>query len=306
MPTGRRDPALVRRWLRSARDAEQLFYAPGLRLAREEEQPPSLPARVGLVVRGLPSRSAASWIALARERHGDRALLFEELFPDNHDPRGDALALNLGPVRRDAAFARSIDAYALSPMPRYLAASRLALESAAAFVDDPASYDADRVWKASIARIAGEDREARRALDTQATEWGGFIGERNYRPYTDNRPESVHAELRDPAASAAYRWVTRRYAERIHAMRTIEDAALFEELSQVMRRRLAIARAVPVVRQLTLGQGPRDDLSQEQLLDELARQRRELRSHPDALAAFERFVALCGLAQAIPSAAPER
>lgn len=217
------------------------------------------------------------------------------------DTRGDALALQLGPVRYPPGAADGLTGYVASPMTRYLGGSRLALRTIADWLADPAAYDPDAAWLRAMERTAGDDAAALYALRTQAAEWGGWRGGRNARPYLDNRPESALADLRDPAAFALHSWTVERYADRMRDLEGLADSPFRADLLRVMARRLAVARALPVLRAM-LRPDVRPGVDRAALLEELGRQRAELGGAPDARDVLDRLLRLAGIA---PEALPE-
>jgi hypothetical protein len=209
---------------------------------------PALPREVGIVWTGpkalSPSITRAD-LEATRARLGGRRLLLYDNFPVNDDDRGDAMALILGALRnRDAGIRDVISAYLACPeIP--LAGSRLSLLTTAEYLRDPTDYDPDAAAARAIARLAGRDPEARNALATQQLEWGGFIEGRNYWPRDAMNPELTASRLRDPAFVDSFTWTVERYPGRMAALERAADAAFRDDLLRVMRRRLAIAQAVP-------------------------------------------------------------
>lgn len=209
---------------------------------------PSLPAGVGIVWTGpevLSPRVTAMDMSATRERLGGREILFYDNYPVNDDP-GDALGLVLGPLRsRDPALVNVVAAYLACPMTQ-LGASRLPLATIADFLRDPEGYDPEASWARAQRTLAGPDPEVIAALETQATEWGGWIGELNYRHRDLANARRTGAALDDPAAVAAFTWTVERYPERIAILRRVKDVPFRDDLVAVMERRLAVARIVPL------------------------------------------------------------
>jgi hypothetical protein len=273
-------------------DDERLRYSPALL-----EALPALDPSVGLVWAGpsaLPATVTGAELAGSRERLGGRRLLLQDRFPANHGGGRMATALVLAPLRgRDAAVAHQVAGYVACPMEQ-LGASRLSLLTVADYLRDPDSYDAETSWERAMDRLAGDDAAARRALSTQALEWGGFIGERNYHTARTDNPRTAAESLRDPAASAMWRWPARRYEERMAALARLADRPFAEELLAVMARREAIARAVPAVREIRarIAAG-RSDF--DPLLEQLQLERRRADADPGALVALDRFLVFSGV-----------
>ena len=244
--------------------------------------------RAGLIVRG----SAEAWpttVAAAGKAWGTKRVMLEEPYPGNGDVADLGLAVHLGPIRRREL--PRLDGYLVSPSLHHLGASRVSLLSAVGLFQ---GKEIETSWQDALARLAGEDKAAWDALRTQAVEWGGWYDERNYRPLESNRVEAACATLRDPAALAAYSWTRKRYADRIWAMRNLADGALRDDLTRVMRRRLAVALALPVIRSLTRPR-PEEQYTPDQLYTELRNQRGALAAHPDAQAVFDRLLETCGV-----------
>jgi hypothetical protein len=260
-----------------------------------------LDPRIGIVWSGTEPASSeirAAELAATRSLLGGRRLLLQDRFPANHGGGRLATALVLGPLRRrDPDIAAQVAGYLACPMEQ-LGASRLSLLTIADFLRAPTTYDADVSWQGAIDRIAGPSAAASTALKTQAMEWGGWIGERNYHTTASDNPQTAAETLRDPAATAAWQWPARRYPARMADLELLADEVFREELLEVMARRLAIARAVPSVRELRarLAAG-RTDV--ETLVEQLRTERAQVRDQPTALLALDRFLGFSGVASVV-------
>lgn len=256
-----------------------------------------LDSQVGIVWSGpklLSPTITAEDLSAIRARFGGRSLILDDRYPANGSGERVPLALILGPLReRDPALAGEIEAYVSTPMGE-LGASRLALLTIAAFLADPDRYDADERWLEAMKRLAGDAPEALDALKTQALEWGGWIGTANYHTAFDENPQTAAQSLRDPAEAAFWVWPTRTYPDRMAELETLGDARFGEELLLTMARRLAVARAVPVVREiLSVPDRPSDGL--DTLVDTIQSQRRALARRPEVLLALDRFFYHAGI-----------
>jgi hypothetical protein len=269
-----------------------------------------LDQRVGIVWSGPRATSpsiTAGDVAATRARFGGRPLMLDDRFPANGSGERMPLALILGPLRdRDPGLHREIAAYVSTPMGE-LGASRLALLTVVSFLTDPNGYDADHRWLEAMKRLAGDDPAALRTLRTQATEWGGWIAGANYHTALDENPQTAAQSLRDPAAVAAWSWPERTYPERMAGLAAVEDARFRDDLLLTMARRLAVARAVPVVHEI-LAVSERPDGGGAPLLNEIQTQRRNLVDRPEILVALDRFLYHAGLGPALieQEAAAER
>jgi hypothetical protein len=244
-------------------------------------------------------------LAVAAQRWGPRPVLLEDRYPGNLAPQRLALALLLGPLRqRDPRLARALAGYVACPM-RELAGSRLALLTIAEFLRCPAAYAPDLSWRAAIARLAGDDPRALEALRTQALEWGGWIGGLNYLPPSKENPQTAAESLRDPARVASWTWAVRRYPERMSALGGSADPIFREALLEIMARRLAIARAVPLAVELRKRQ-PSEDLAIESVLERISRERERVSAQVGVRLALDRFLLAAGvpLASTQPTHSP--
>ncbi len=233
-------------------------------------------------------------VVAAKERFGDRALLLHDAFSMGGGDNAISLALSLTPLRnRDPAIAGELAAYLFRPM-SHGGGSRLTLLTVADYLRDPRGYDHEQSLKAAIARIAGDRAEARDALKTQSMEWGGWIGERNYRNILTDNPVAAAEALRDPARVALWGWTARRYPQRMRALGRLQDRAFRDDLLETMARRLAVARAMPTVREIRarLAAGRQDVAA---LFEQLDDERARVMGQPGVLAALERFLSAAGI-----------
>lgn len=310
----RATPRDTRLWLRPAVSSDAGLADPALPYAAALlEGLRRVPRRVGIVWSGTAPASVsvdADAVRRSRAKLGDRPMLLADRFPYNGSGSRVPLALVLGALReRDPAIARELAGYLALPMAE-LGASRLALLTVADFLRDPSTYDPDRSWHAAIARLAGDDPAVREALETQALEWGGWIGGRNYHTADTANPHSAAAALGDPAAVASWTWVVRRYPERMEALARAADRTFADDVLLVMARRLAVARAVPLVVEIQARRSAgRTDL--DALESQIAAERSRLDGRPDVRLALDRFLAVAGIRvqrpidPALPDAASE-
>jgi len=291
-------PRDTRVWFRPAVSADSGLDDPSLPYAAALlDGLARVPRRVGIVWSGTAPASIAldaETIHRSRARLGQRPLILADRFPANGSGARMPLALVLGPLRQRAPeLAREIAGYLAIPMAE-LAGSRLSLLSVADFLRDPSSYDPERSRRAAIERLAGPDPRVREALDTQALEWGGWIGGRNYHTAETTNPQNAADALDDPAALASWTWVVRRYPERMEAIARAADRAFADDVLLTMARRLAVARAAPVAAEMLARQGAgRADV--DSLLAQLVAERARLSDRPDVRAALDRFLAHAGI-----------
>jgi hypothetical protein len=177
-----------------------------------------------------------------------------------------------------------------------LGASRLALATVADYLVDPGDYDPDASWQAAMEDLAGDDAAALRALDTQALEWGGWIGTRTYRFVTLDDIDTAVAALDDPAGMARWSYVVRRYPERLEALTGLRDPVFREPLIDRMEARLAVGRAMAWVAQLR--SAPPDE--QEAILRKLVSLRAEVQGQAEAPRSLDLFFEAAGLALPAP------
>ena len=74
----------------------------------------------------------------------------------------------------------------------------------------------------------------------------------------------------------------------------MDDARFRTDLLLTMARRLAVARAVPLVREI-MARPDRPEVGRDRLLNEIQAQRRDLTSRPEVLMALDRFLYHAGL-----------
>ncbi|HEX4823282.1 MAG TPA: beta-N-acetylglucosaminidase domain-containing protein [Candidatus Polarisedimenticolaceae bacterium] len=245
---------------------------------------PKLSPSIGIVWTGpdvLSPKVTRADLEKTRARLGGRPLLLYDNFPVNDDETGDALGLILGALRnREPSIRDEVAGYLACPM-NELGASRFPLATTAAFLNDPEGYDADREIQRLLDRFSNREKETRTALDTQVLEWGGFIGERNYWPRDLLNAADAGRRLDDPAFVESFTWTADRYPGRMLALAAIEDGPFREDLLMVMRRRLAVARAMPlVIEYLARARAGRSDAAA--VLQSIEQQRHDLLIVPDA------------------------
>jgi len=260
---------------------------------------PSLPPGIGIVWTGptvLSPTITRADLEATRARLGGRPLFLYDNFPVNDDAYDDTMALILGALRGREAGIRDVVAAYLACPERPLAGSRLSLLTTAEFLRDPAGYDPDAAAARAIARLAGRNREAATALETQQLEWGGFIEGRNYWPRDEMNPELAAERLHDPAFVESFTWTVSRYPGRIAALERAADAAFRGDLIRVMRRRLAIARVIPLTIDYFARLRARRPDAQD-LLARIADERRFWHDDPDAARVLDLFL----VAAKIPS-----
>jgi len=287
-----------RLWFAPAISSDEHLDDPRLRYAGALlEAAAGLDPRVGIVWSGprIPSPSITSTdVSATRARFDGRSLMLDDRYPANGSGDRLPLALILGPLRqRDPELAGEIEAYVSTPMGE-LGASRLASMTVAEFLLDPDDYDPDDRWLHAIGQLAGENPEAREALRTQAAEWGGWIGTSNYHTALEDNPQTAAQSLRDPAAVASWSWPVRTYPGRMTALGAMEDARFRADLLLTMARRLAIARAIPLVVEILARPDP-PETGADRPLNEIHAQRWNLASRPEVLMALDRFLYHAGL-----------
>jgi lipoprotein signal peptidase len=252
----------------------------------------SLPPSIGMVWTGPGVRSHAitqGGLEATRARLGGRNLLLYDNFPVNDDDTGDALALVLGALRhRDPGIRDTVAAYLACPMTE-LGGSRFSLATIADYLRDPEGYDPDRSVASALDRFSGGDRELRMALDTQSIEWGGWIDERNFWPRDLLNASDAGRRLNDPAFVDSFTWTADRYPGRMLALSAMADVPFRDDLLLVMRRRLAVARAMPLaIEYLARVRAGRPDAAD--VLAQIEQQRRDLASVPDAHRVLDLFL----------------
>ncbi|HJQ97650.1 MAG TPA: beta-N-acetylglucosaminidase domain-containing protein, partial [Candidatus Polarisedimenticolaceae bacterium] len=218
-------------------------------------------------------------------------------FPMNDGTPPNAFALALVPLSgRDPGIAGSLAGYLACPMAQ-LGASRFTLATIADFLRDPGRYEPKVARERALTRLLGPraPEATRFALDTQQIEWGSW-------PRDPTTPAATADRLHDPAFVSSFTWTAERYPGRIAALQTLDDAAMREDILRAMRRRLAIARALPLaIEYLARKDAGRADVAP--LLERLEAERASWSSHREAAVALETFLGAAGipLAPARPS-----
>jgi hypothetical protein len=265
---------------------------------------PSLPSTIGIVWTGpkvLSPTITRADIEATRARLGGRpVLLYDNPLVEEYD-EPDALGIVLAPPRgRDPGLRDVVAAYLACPLTP-LAGARLGLAAAAEFLSSPSDYDPDAAVARAIRRLAGSDPTARTALDTQQIEWGRPAGA-GRDPIRDVATAELAAErLHDPAFVDSFTWTVDRYPGRMAGLKGLKDTAFREDLLMVMRRRLAVARAMPLtIEYLSRVRARRADAAE--TLARIDAERRSWDGDPDARRVLERFLD----AAAIPPAGSTR
>ncbi len=286
-------PKSMRLWLHPV----QPYTTPSLQVVA------GLPESIGLIWHGTaaisPQVEAPDADRLAAIV-GTRSILLRDRFPANQAGERMPLSHNLGPLQgRDAELVSRIDGHVSLAMEDW-SASRLTLITVADWLRSPRAYESKPSWERAMRTLAGDDAEALEALRTQALEWGGPLGGRNYHTALTDNPFETRRVLRDPALASRWRWTQTRYPERMQRLQGLDDKAFRDELLEMMARRLAIARAIPSVREMLARQAAgRSDLGG--LIAVLNR----MRSHgtrPSATVALERFLLAAGVLELLDSA----
>lgn len=268
-----------------------------------------LPASIGLIWQG---RQAVSPEVDATEADqlvsivGRRSILLRDRYPANQSGDRMPLSHNIGPLQgRDPELVSRIDGHVSLAMEKW-SASRLSLITVADWLRSPRTYEAKPSWERAMRKLAGDDALALEALRTQALEWGGPLGGRNYHTAQTDNPFETRRVIRDPALAARWRWTQTRYPERMKHLQGLQDHAFRDELLEVMAKRLVIAQAIPSVKEILARQAAgRTDLGG--LIAVLNRMRsRGLR--PGTTLALERFLSSTGVLELLDSAedAPTR
>lgn len=209
-----------------------------------------LPKSVGLVWSGpeiLSPKITKEGMIAAQSRLGGRPIVLHDNFPtDDLSGDDDAMALLLPPLSgREPGIRDAVAGYVVSPaLP--LAGSRLTLLTIARFLEDPATYDPATATQVAIARLAGGHPAAAIALDTQQLEWGGALAGLNYWPRSLLNPALAAGRLNDPAFVDSFTWTVDRYPGRMSDLAHLDDGPFRDALLGMMRRRLAIGRAMPL------------------------------------------------------------
>jgi len=286
-------PRGIRLWLHPARP----YTAPSLQAVA------GLPVSIGLVWHGTravsPQIEAADADRLAAIV-GKRAILLRDRFPANQAGNRMPLSHNLGPLQgRDPELVSRIAGHVSLTMEDW-GASRLTLITVADWLRSPQAYQAKPSWERAMRKLAGDDAEALEALRTQALEWGGPLGGRNHHTALTDNPADTNRVLRDPALVSRWRWTLTRYPERMRQLQGLADQVFRDELLEMMERRLAIARAIPPVREILARRSAgRGDLGG--LVAEVNRLRGRA-TRPSASVALERFLYATGVLDLLDSA----
>jgi hypothetical protein len=283
----------MRLWLHPV----QPYTTPSLQAVAE------LPESIGLIWHGTEAISpqveavdAGQLVAIV----GKRSILLRDRFPANQAGERMPLSHNLGPLQgRDAGLASRIDGHVSLAMEDW-SASRLTLITVADWLRSPQTYESKPSWERAMRTLAGEDGQALEALRTQALEWGGPLGGRNYHTALTDNPFETRLVLRDPALVSRWRWTLTRYPERMQHLQGLKDKAFRDELLEMMGRRLAIARAIPSVREMLARQAAgRSDLGG---LIAVLNRMRSRGTRPSATVALERFLHAAGVLDLLDSA----
>lgn len=289
----RRLPKKIRLWFHPARP----YTTPSLQAVA------ALPLSIGLVWHGpaavSPQVKAADADRLAAIV-GSRAILLRDRFPANQAGNRMPLSNNLGPLRgRDPELVSRIAGHVSVAMEDW-GASRLTLITVADWLRSPRTYEAKPSWERAMRTLAGDDAEALKALRTQALEWGGPLGGRNHHTALTDNPAETSRVFRDPALVSRWRWTLTRYPERMRGLQGLADRVFRDELLEMMARRLAIARAIPPVREiLTRQSAGRSDLGG--LIAEVNHLRDRV-TRPTVRIALERFLHAAGVLGLLGSA----
>jgi hypothetical protein len=224
-----------------------------------------------------------------RARLGNRPLLLMDSFPENDNDEDDAIAVMLGAVRGREAGIRDV-VYGYFARPAFpLPGSRLSLLTIADFLRDPERYDPEVSTADAVSTLAGRNHDAKIALTTQQLEWGGFIDGRNYWPRNEMNPDAVGRRLNDPGFVMTFTWTVERYPSRMESLAFIADRPFRDELLRTMRRRLAIARVMPLaVDYLARMRGGKP--GGDGVLTRIDVQRRSWLGDPDAAGSLDAFL----------------
>lgn len=253
----------------------------------------ALPSSIGIVWTGpkvLSPTVTRADIESTRARLGGRPMLFYDNSLTNEYDVADALGIVLAPPRgRDPGIRDVVAAYLTSPLTP-LAGSRLGLLAGAEFLRSPSDYDPDAAVGRAIKRLAGSDREAATALETQQLEWGRSVGAIHDGVRDVMTAEIAAGRLDDPALVDSFTWTVERYPSRMAALERLADTAFRNDLLKFMRRRLAVARAMPLtVDYLARVRAGRADAAE--ALARIDAERRSWDGDPDARRVLERFLA---------------
>jgi hypothetical protein len=252
----------------------------------------SLPSSVGIIWTGPQVVSVTitrAQIDAARARLGGRPMLLYDNFPMSDETPPNAFAMALIPLSgREPEIAGALAGYLACPTPQ-LGASRFSLLTIADFLRDPGRYEPKLARDKALTRLLGPNAPAdtRFALDTQQIEWGQF-------PRDPTSPISTAGRLHDPAFVDSFTWTAARYPGRIKALETLDDVPTREDLLRAMRRRLAVARALPLaIEYLARKDAGRADASE--VLARLNAERAMWSSHREAAGALESFLNAAGI-----------
>ena len=257
----------------------------------------TLPQDIGIVWTGTdvfsPTITRAD-IAATRARLGGRQLLFYDNSLTNDYDAEDALGLVLAPPRGRAPEVREVVAAYLACPLIPLAGARLTLLTSADFLRRPWDYDPDAAVGRAIRRRAGADRQAATALETQQIEWGRPIDSGGDGIRDVITAEDAAMRLNDPAFVDSFTWTVERYPGRMAALQRLADAAFREDLLKIMRRRLAIARAMPLtIEYLARVGAKRPDAAF--VLAQIDAERRSWDGDADARRVLQHFLAVAGV-----------
>jgi beta-N-acetylglucosaminidase-like protein len=253
---------------------------------------PSISPAIGIVWTGpkvLSPTITRADIDATRARLGGRPILLYDNGLVNDYDEGDALGMNLAPPRGRAPGIRdAVAAYLACPLVP-LAGSRLSLAASAEFLRSPWDYDPDAAVGRAIRRLAGSDRTAATALETQQIEWGRPIGADRSGVRDVMTAEIAGRSLHDPALVDSFTWTAERYPGRMAALRHLADTAFRDDLLRIMRRRLAVARAMPLtIEYLARARAGRPDAAE--ALARVDAERRSWDGDPDARRVLEIFL----------------
>jgi beta-N-acetylglucosaminidase-like protein len=265
---------------------------------------PTLPPTVGIVWTGpavvSPTISRADMEAARAHLGGRPILLYDNPLVNEYD-EGNALALVLAPPRDRAPGIRDVVAAYLACPQFPPAGSRLSLLASADFLRSPAAYDPDAAVGRAIKRLAGSDRMAATALETQQIEWGRPVDISSGGVREVISADAAATRLDDPAFVDSFTWTAERYPSRMAALFGLADTAFRDDLLRIMRRRLAIARAMPLTIDY-LARVRAGRLDAREALARIDAERRSWDGDPDARRVLERFLGVAG----VPSVEPSR
>ena len=264
---------------------------------------PALPPSIGIVWTGpkvLSPTIKRADIEATRARLGGRPILLYDNAVVNDYDEPDALGIVLAPPRgRDPGLRDVVAAYLACPLTPLAGARGLA--ATAEFLRSPADYDPDTAIARAIRRLAGSDPTGLTGLETQQIEWGRPVGAGRDAVRDVVTAELAAESLHDPAFVDSFTWTVDRYPGRMAALQALKDTAFRDDLLRIMRRRLAIARAMPLtIDYLARVRARRPDAAE--TLKRIDAERRSWDGDPDARRVLERFL----VAAAIPAAGSTR